>query len=38
MAKKIVKHTELDVYRKAFEVSMEVLVAMINNPSDWLIG
>ena len=48
MAKKIVSHTDLDVYRKSFDVAMQVfdqtydevlrmLVAMINDPSVWLI-
>ncbi len=34
MAKKIVKHTELDVYRKAFEVSMEVFRASRRFPKE----
>jgi hypothetical protein len=35
MGKKIVAHTELDVYRKAFDVSM--IVAMINHPENWTL-
>jgi hypothetical protein len=35
---KIRQHTELEVYKKAFDAAMLLFVSMIRKPESWTIG